>query len=152
MKRILLGAAVILCLLCATAANTAIDPSRQIKWPTCGSGQAYSPFGNSCFTPASGLPADVNVTVPSITIPANTCYGAASTTTATTFTMTGVTTAMKITPGDTGDPSALNGYGATGGLVPHVWPSASNQGSYKICNTTSGSITSGAITLVMGAQ
>lgn len=101
----------------------------------------------------AGGVADVDVTVPVLTsIPSNTCWGSTGSLTPATFTMSGVTTAMGIRPMDTGNPSAINGWGAVGGLNIRPWASAANQGSYVVCNTGPITITSGSIVIRMGAQ
>lgn len=102
---------------------------------------------------ASGI-ADVSVSIPSLTIPANTCYGAAGTTTATSFAMAGLpASGAGIAVYLTGDPSALVGYGATGGLNIFAFPSGTaGTGDYKVCNSTSAQIVSSAINVVMGAK
>lgn len=96
--------------------------------------------------------ADVSISIASFAIPANTCYGSTGSTTPATASMTGLTTAMLVTPGFTGNASAITGWGTAGGLSLMAWPSASNTASYLVCNATSGSITGGAITLVLGAK
>lgn len=105
-------------------------------------------LGSTC----NAYPPDVTVSIGSFAIPANTCYGSPLSTTPATFSMPGVVTGMKVSAGDTGNPAAINGYGATAGLNIHSWASGTNQGSYIVCNTTASPITGGAITVVMGAQ
>ncbi len=99
---------------------------------------------------------NVSVAIPSLTIPANTCYGAAGNSTPTTFTQTGVSSAStpptSIAARQQGNASALVGYGTTGGLNIQSWASAANTGSYLVCNSTASSITSSAITVTMAAQ
>lgn len=112
-------------------------------WTSC-SGQLRS--DGTC------SPGDVSVTVPSFAIPANTCYGSSGSTTPQTFTMTGLTTSMGVAPRFSGNASALVGWGTTGGLNLMVWPSATNQGSYLVCNPTGSSITGSSITFTMVAQ
>ena len=86
------------------------------------------------------------LTIGSQTVTATTC------TSATTFTFTGASTSMGAWWSQTGDISALTGYGSVNGIVIDVWVSASNQGSYKLCNVTSGSITTSSIVARMNAQ
>jgi hypothetical protein len=94
----------------------------------------------------------VSVSVPSFAVPANTCYGSSGSTTPATFTMTNLTTSMRLSAGFTSNPSSIVGWGASGGLNITAWPSSTNTGSYLICNPTASSITGGAITFRMGAQ
>lgn len=105
-------------------------------------------MGSQIFVPVP----NVQVSVGSFAIGATTCYGSTGSTTPATFSMPGLTTSMKVSAGYTGNPSAIVGWGTAGGLSIKTWPSAANTGSYLICNPTSGSITGGAITFVMGAQ
>jgi hypothetical protein len=96
--------------------------------------------------------ADQNISIGSFAIPANTCFGSTGSTTPATVTMTGLTTSMLVSPGFTANASAITGWGTAGGLSLMAWPSSANTASYLVCNATSGSITGGAITLVLGAK
>lgn len=118
-----------------------------------GNGSSASVFvfssGLTAATPAVPV---YHLAVSSFAIPANTCYGSAGSTTPSTFPMPGVALGMRLTAGFQGDPSAVNGWGAVGGLNIAVWASAANQGSFKICNSTTASITGGGINFAIGAQ
>jgi hypothetical protein len=89
---------------------------------------------------------DTTVTVGSGTQSANSCSSAS------TVTMTGLTTSMVILPGYSSTPSALIGWGSSGGMVFQAWPSAANTLAYILCNQTSSSITYSAITFNVGAR
>jgi hypothetical protein len=58
------------------------------------------------------------------------------------ITATGITTASHINFGWAGDPSAVSGYGSTGGLTVRVSP-GSGTVIVKVCNPNSSSITAG---------
>jgi hypothetical protein len=90
--------------------------------------------------------ADTTVTVSSGTQGANSCSSAS------TVTMTGLTTSMVALVGYSASPSALTGWGSTGGMVFQAWPSASNTLSWIVCNQTATSITYSAITFNVGAR
>jgi hypothetical protein len=119
---------------------------------SCTSGTFVKGDGTGCGLPTGTGIANVTISIGSFAIPANTCYGSTGSTTPATVTQTGVTTSSRISPGFTGNPSAITGWGTAGGLNLAVWPSAANTDSYLVCNSTSGSITGGAITFVLGAQ
>jgi hypothetical protein len=109
--------------------------------------------GTGAWTALPGtLVADVDVSVGSFAVPANTCYGSTGSTTPATFTMTGLTTAMGIAPTFTTNASAITGWGTSGGLNINAWASGAGTGSYLICNPTGSSITGGAITFRMLAR
>lgn len=115
-----------------------------------GPGQSCS--GTTCNFSGTGVP-DVNLTIVSLTIPANTCYGPASTTTPGTIAMTGLTTAMGVAPTWQGNPWLTPGWGQVGGLSLKVWPdSAGNQADWVVCNPTVASITSGSTGVRLIAQ
>jgi lysophospholipase L1-like esterase len=78
--------------------------------------------------------------------------GATSCTSPATATMTGVATTSHVTASYTADPTSLTGWGATGGMVFDVWPSATNTVSWIACNQTITSITYSSITFSIGAQ
>lgn len=66
-----------------------------------------------------------------------------------TVSATGVLTTDVITVGFNGDPTAVTGYGvsATGAVVTiYPYPTANNV-NFEVCNSSSGSITPGALTL-----
>jgi len=52
----------------------------------------------------------------------------------------------------TASASASTGWGASGGMVVHAWPTAANTATYEICNQSNASITYGAITFGLGAN
>ncbi|MGH9735412.1 MAG: hypothetical protein ACRD8A_12590 [Candidatus Acidiferrales bacterium] len=89
--------------------------------------------------------ADTTFTTGTTAVSANTC------TTASTVTMTGVTTSMAFVVTPSTDASAVNGWGSTGGLVLDVWPTA-NTLNYKVCNQTASSITPGSLTWNVGVR
>ncbi len=100
---------------------------------------------------AAGLYSTTNTTiaVSSNTQAANTCSTAAS------VTITGVSTSgagSHISAGYTSDPASLTGWGSTGGMVFHIWPSAANTAEWEVCNQTAASITYSAITFSIGVE
>lgn len=103
---------------------------------------------NTC-SPSAGI-TPVQVVLSTTLIAANTC------TTQTPVTMTGVTAPSGTTPGSVfavvpeGNPGAVNGWGATGGLVMQVWATA-NTLNYSLCNQSGNSITPGALTVDVSA-
>lgn len=106
------------------------------------SGAAYVPFVNG-----TAVIANATITVPATAIAANTCN------TVTAITMTGLATTSVIAAIPQVDVSAVTGWGATGGLVLDIWPSAANTASVKTCNQTASSITpSAAVTFNLGAK
>lgn len=90
--------------------------------------------------------ANTTVAVSSATQGANSCSSA------TTVTMTGLTTSMVSLLGYSANPAALTGWGSTGGMVFQAWPSATNTLSWAVCNQTSSPITYSAITFNVGAR
>ncbi len=93
-----------------------------------------------------------NITV---TVPTGTLGPQAASASATTVSMTGVTTSgpgSHITTSYTGDPTALAGWGTVGGMSFVAWPSAAGTVSWKLVNATGASITYAAITISIGAQ
>ena len=82
------------------------------------------------------------VALPTSSIGANTCTAA----TGSPFTATGVTTSMVVVPGFASDPSAVVGYGSSGGLSVNAYPAA-NAVNVKVCNSTASPITPGALTV-----
>jgi hypothetical protein len=97
--------------------------------------------------------ANNTVTVGTSALAANSCYSAGGVlNTATSVTMTGLTTTMTLSFTPNADISGVTGWGATGGLVIRAWPTA-NTANIKICNQTSGSITpSGSVTFNISAR
>lgn len=89
--------------------------------------------------------ANVQVALPTTAIAANTCTAAA------TVTMTGVTTTSTFTTAFATDPSAVTGYGSSGGLTIALWPTV-NTLNWRVCNSTASSITPGAMTINVGAK
>lgn len=90
--------------------------------------------------------ANTTVTPPTTAVGANSCSSSAST-----VTMTGVTTSMTFVFTPTSDASGVTGWGSTGGLVIDAWPTA-NTLNYKVCNQTGSSITPGSITFNVSAR
>ncbi|MEO6964999.1 MAG: hypothetical protein ABI076_03780 [Acidobacteriaceae bacterium] len=101
---------------------------------------------------SGGGVADVNLAVPTFTIPANSCYGSSGSTSPASVTISGLTTTMVVTAGNGGNPSSITGWGTVGGLELKIWPSAPNTASYCVNNPTASPITGGAITIILGAQ
>lgn len=89
--------------------------------------------------------ANVQVTLPTGTLTANTCSSVITTT------MTGVTTTSTFTSAFASDASGVTGYGSSGGLSIVMWPTA-NTNNLKLCNPTASSITPGAMTLNVGSK
>jgi hypothetical protein len=96
--------------------------------------------------PGSLAVADITVAVTGATQNANTCSSA------TTATMTGLTTAMVVISGYSTSPSAATGWGSTGGMVFQGWPSAANTLSWIVCNQTASNITYSSIIFNVGAR
>ncbi len=112
-----------------------------------GAGITVTPSGNTvtiAATGASGI-ANIQVTLPTTAISANTC------TTPATATMTGVATTSVFDTAFATNPNAVTGWGATGGLTFTAWPTA-NTLNWSVCNQTAASITPGAMTLNVGAR
>ena len=92
---------------------------------------------------------DSTLAVSSATQAANSCSTAAS------VTINGVNTSgagSHISAGYTSDPASLTGWGAVGGMVFHIWPSAANTAEWEVCNQTAASITYSAITFSIGVE
>lgn len=90
-----------------------------------------------------------SVTIAGGTLAGTTCSGTA------TATDTGITTSgaySRVIVSYTGDPSALVGWGSTGGMEFKAWPTASNTITYRICNVTASPITYSSITFGLGAN
>lgn len=81
--------------------------------------------------------ANTTITVGTTAIAANTC------TAASTVSLAGVTTTSTLNFTSVGDPTAVTGWGSTGGLTIAPWGTA-NTVNYKICNQTASSITPSA--------
>lgn len=131
--------------------------------PICANGAHGSFTTSGCTTSGGGggggsSIANVAVTIPSIAIPANTCYGAAATTAPTTFSMTGLPASQPATPisiaaRNNGLQTSAAGYGSTGGLnIQAALSGTVNQGEYVVCNPTAAAITSGSFNVIMVAQ
>lgn len=95
--------------------------------------------------------ANIQISIGSFAIPANTCYGSTGSTTPATATMTGLGTTSVPFASFSGNPNAIVGWGTAGGLNLSMWPT-SNTLNYLVCNATSSSITGGAITFNVGAR
>ena len=104
------------------------------------SGSAWSTVGAG----SAGI-ANITVTLPTSALTANTCSTPA------TATMTGLATTSAFDTAFATNPNAVNGWGSAGGLVFTAWPTA-NTLNWSVCNTTSSSITPGAMTLNVGAK
>lgn len=106
---------------------------------------AFDPSGSpsqwgKVFSNGSSALANTTVAVTGAVQGANSCSSA------TTATVTGLTTSNVILPGYSASPAALTGWGSTAGMVFQAWPSAANTMSWIVCNQTTGSITYSAIT------
>lgn len=100
------------------------------------------------FTINSGVTGGTAV-ISSSTQAANSCSSVG------TFTDTGLTTSginSRVVVGYTGSTSSLTGWGATGGMVFHAWPSSANTAAGEVCNQTASPITYSAITFSLGAN
>lgn len=129
----------------ATAQFT-VDPNGHPALAGCGSGTYFKADGTGCGTPSGGSGvADTTVAVSGGTQTANTCS------TTSNVTMTGLSTSMVVSAGYSGSPSGLTGWGSTGGMVFHIWPSAANTAAWEVCNQTGTSITYSAVTFNVGA-
>lgn len=95
---------------------------------------------NSSVNTITGCTPTIAVSAAGSPLAANTC------TSASTATVTGVYTTARVDVTFSGDPTAITGWGATGGMVIDAWPSAKDTVSYKLCNQTPSPITYGAIT------
>lgn len=113
-------------------------------------GSVTATSGDYSLSLISGVPGFISVTPITVTLPTSS-VGANSCTSPATATMTGVTTANSFVPTFTSDPSAVNGWGATGGLVFTSWPS-SNTLNWEVCNQTANPITPGAMVLNVGVR
>ena len=110
-------------------------------------GDNSTKLATTAFVTAAVYPvANTTVAVSSGTQGANSCSSAS------TVTMTGLTTSMTALIGYSASPAALTGWGSTGGMVFQAWPSASNTLSWIVCNQTATSITYSAITFNVGAR
>ncbi len=78
------------------------------------------------------------VALPTSSIAANTC------TATSTATATGAATTSVISSVFASDPTAVTGWGASGGLTLRTWPTA-NTINYSVCNQTASPITPGAV-------
>ena len=95
------------------------------------------------------FPQNITITVTSGSQGGNSCSTPA------TATLTGLTTSgtfSNLSVGYTSNPSALTGWGASGGMVFQAWPSAANTVSWVVCNQTATSISYDAITFSLAAK
>lgn len=88
---------------------------------------------------------NVQVTLPTTAIAANSC------TTPSSVAMTGVTTTTSFSTAFATNPNSVTGWGALGGLTFTAWPTT-NTLNWSVCNQTGASITPGAMTLNVGAR
>lgn len=115
------------------------------------SGYPYVPGDNQCDAPGAGLP-PVQLTMPTSTINAGTCTSAQN------VTVTGLVAPSGSTPGSTfsvayeGNPSAVTGWGTSGGLSLKAWVSTANTLSWNVCNATASNITPGALKVDVGSH
>lgn len=95
--------------------------------------------------------ADINISIPSLTIGANTASPAYPAS-ASTIAMPGATTSMVVVCGFSGDPVITAGWGQNGGLKISPWISSNGTVSYRIFNQTGATITSNATAVRCMAQ
>lgn len=88
--------------------------------------------------------ANVQITLPTTAIAANSC------TTPATVSMPGLKTTSALMTAFASNPNSVTGWGLGGGLVLTAWPTA-NTLNWSVCNQTGASITPGAMTLNVGA-
>ena len=107
-------------------------------------------FNGTCFSLSGTVAtftcpaaARTQLTLPTTSISANTC------TTTATVTLTGVGATSTFATAFAANPTAVNGWGANGGLVVQLWPDATtaNTLDWSVCNQSGTSITPGAMTL-----
>lgn len=116
-----------------------------ITLTTGGSAATFLNGAGAYTTPSGSSIANIIVTLPTSTLTANTCSTPA------TATMTGLATTSVFDTAFATNPNAVNGWGSAGGLVFTAWPTA-NTLNWSVCNTTTGSITPGAMSLNVGAK
>jgi hypothetical protein len=104
------------------------------------------PGGSPAVCEAVGYgPANTTITVSSFTAGANTCYSlTGSSGSASTVSMTGLTTGMALSFTPTSSIAALQGWGSTGGLVLLPSITTSNQFTIAVCNQSGSSVSPGA--------
>lgn len=100
---------------------------------------------NGANCPSNAGIANVQVTLPTTSIAANSC------TTAAAVTMTGVTLGSTFTTAFSSNPLATLGWGSQGGLVFEVWPTA-NTANWSVCNQTNAAIVPGGMILNLGVK
>ena len=110
-------------------------------------GDTTTKLATDAFAAAVSYPvANTTVAVTGAILGSNTCSSA------TTVTMTGLTTSMTALVGYGASPAALTGWGSTGGMTFKAWPSSTNTMSWIVCNQTGTSITYSSITFNVGAR
>jgi hypothetical protein len=116
---------------------------------TCSGGSITCNTGTRTITVSVSGVADQVVTIPAQTsLAANTCTSVTQTT------MTGLTSAMVVKTGYTGDPSTILGWNpASPALTMSEWPdSAGGQVDWRVCNNNSIAVPSASIVLRFMAQ
>ena len=117
-----------------------------------GANITFTPSTNSFTIAASGSGSGVTggtASISSGTQSANTCTSVG------TFTDTGLTTSgaySRVVVNYTASAASLVGWGSTGGMVFHAWPSSANTAAGEVCNQTGSPITYSAITFSLGAN
>jgi hypothetical protein len=103
--------------------------------------------GTNCFgsISSSDVIADIQITLPTSTINANTC------TSYSTATMTGVTTTTTFSFSPASDPTGVTGWGSVGGLVIASYPTT-NTLNWAVCNQSTSNITPGSLTANVSAR
>jgi hypothetical protein len=102
-----------------------------------------------CLVGTVGGVAGGSLSISSGTLAGNTCSSTA------TVSVNGLTTSGAYSrphASYTGSASTLTGWGATGGMVLHIWETSANTATYELCNQTNTSIIYSAITFALGAD
>lgn len=118
----------------------------------CGA-NAVVPLIYDAVTPAFRLPLVTPSSISDFTVAVSSgSQGSNSCSSATTQTVSGLTTSSVLIPGYSASPATLTGWGSTGGMVFQTWPSAANTLSWIVCNQTTSSISYSAITFNVGVR
>ena len=106
--------------------------------------------GSTC--PGGAGITSVQLVMPTSSIGANSCTSPASVTMAGLIAPSGVTPGSTFTVAYEGNPTAITGWGGSGGLSLKVWVSATNTMQWSVCNVTGSGITPGALDVDVGAK
>ena len=129
-----------------TAIASGTDIGSAFTDPSCVTNTVLRKDGTCMSVASASSVPGVSVAVSSGTQASTSCSSAS------TVTMTGLTTSMTLVAGYGADPTGITGWGATGGMIFQVWPSSANTASWKVCNQTSNSISYGAITFLVAVN